>query len=549
MKPRIETNWLDRAALAVSPKWGAGRIQNKMRIAAFTESGYLVPGSRKKSMKGITASAMSPDADINLKLTGMRAMSRDLFMNAPLATSILRRHKANVINSGLQLQARVDRDALGITDEAAEAWEAAAEREFDLWSESVFCDYDERMTFGELQGLIFLNMMLSGDVFFFLPFEAASDPLFPYWTKVKVIDADLVRNPANTGGLDIQGGVEKNDRGRTVAIHVWNTYENEYSSTVTAASTRIPMFDSRGRQQVFQVADFERIGQRRGVPLLAPAVEPLKQLTRLSEAQLMSALVSSFFTVFVKDVSGMGATFGPAFTPEETITGGGRYGPTAAPVEAVNQADANDLEMGHGNVTYLDKDTDITQADPRKVDTGFSAFWDALGNQVAAVGGASFEQAMILYKSSYTAARAAMLDVWKGVMNYRTLMSRRCCSICYSAVIEEAVMRGRLSAPRYYDDAIYRKAWSGAYWVGVGMGSINPLDEAKATVFNLSSFTTTREDEYMSAKGGRWDAAMQKRSREEKLLKREGLTSDAAAVASAATEGTQVEAPTPGVTP
>jgi len=119
LKP-VNPTWLDRVALAVSPSWGVGRLTNRAKVQAWTDAGYVTPASRKKSMKGVTATANSPDKDINDKLEGLRALSRDAFMNAPLAASIIRRHRSEIVGSGLQLQARVDREVVGPTDEQAE---------------------------------------------------------------------------------------------------------------------------------------------------------------------------------------------------------------------------------------------------------------------------------------------------------------------------------------------------------------------------------------------------------------------------------------------
>jgi capsid protein len=237
----------------------------------------------------------------------------------------------------------------------------------------------------------------------------------------------------------------------------------------------------------------------------------------------MHALVSAFFTVFVRNTGGMQTTIGPAFTADEALFGQSRSGPNSAPTGDVQAEHANDLEMGYGNVMYLDENTDITMSDPHKVDTGFSDFWEALGNQVTAVGGMPFEKAMMKYTTSYTAARAAAIDSWRATNNFRTMLARRLCSIAYEAVVEEAVLRGRVKAPGFFDDALIRRAWCGSYWVGIGQGSLNPLQEAKAAQVNLANLTTTYEQEYMESKGGRWDAAMQKRARENRLLQSLGI--------------------------
>ena len=65
------------------------------------------------------------------------------------------------------------------------------------------------------------------------------------------------------------------------------------------------------------IFDSERAEQYRGVPYLAPVIESLKQLTRYTEAELMSAVVSSFFTAFVKTEADTGENPFTGMIPEE----------------------------------------------------------------------------------------------------------------------------------------------------------------------------------------------------------------------------------------
>lgn len=46
--------------------------------------------------------------------------------------------------------------------------------------------------------------------------------------------------------------------------------------------------------------DSERPDQYRGVPYLAQVIEPLLQLRRYTESELMAALVQSFFTAWIE---------------------------------------------------------------------------------------------------------------------------------------------------------------------------------------------------------------------------------------------------------
>jgi len=511
-------SWLDISARTI--------IQNVRRgLSAFSENGFVIPGSIRKSMKGVTSTPNSPDFDIVNKLPGMRALNRDMFMNAPLSTAILRRHRTLKFGVGLQVQSVIDREFLNLDKEAARVYERNFEREFDLWSESFNSDFDGANFYGDNQGLGYLNMLLSGDFFWMPVWRQPREAGFPYELCIKLIDADLVRNPVGVelSTRDIQGGVEK-ENGQVVAYHVWNTYPNEYRRDVGAGkSTRVPIYDRNGRQQIYHVFHPERISQRRGTPLLANVADSLKQLTRLSEAELMNALVASFFTVFIKDASGLGSMLGPALTPEETELGGGRYSPDEPETGERYREDGNDLEMGHGNIAYIDDRKDVSIADPGKADKNFDKFWESLATVTSAGANMPIERALMKYTTSYTAARAAANDDYKHWIEARSIMSRKMNQPVYIELLTEALVRNRIQAPGFYDDYSYKRAWTKSYWVGQGQGSLDPLKEAKASVIKLNAKLSTREEERAQSQGGRWDAAMDKLVRENDYLASIGI--------------------------
>lgn len=517
---------LDKAAGKVSPTWGLQRARARMSLDAlgyYQENGYVTPGSSRKSMKGVTSTANSPDQDTIEKLDGMRALSRDLSMNSPLAASILSRHQVLSIGSGLIVQSAIDRDFLGLSTEEAEKYEREFEREFDLWAESTCSDFDGVLSFGNAQALGYLNMLVSGDFFWMPVWRRAPEKDFPYELCVKLIDADLVRDPVGAElNNDIQGGVEKKN-GKVVAYHVWDGYQYEWSSGKQPKSKRVPVYDLTGRRQIFHVFDPKRINQRRGVPLLAAVADPLKQLTRLSEAQLMNALVSSFFTVFVRDMSGMGATLQQGLTPVESVTGGGGFGPDGGAPQERNEEDAFDLEMGHGTIHLLDDKKDISIADPGKTDQHFDKFWDALAIQVCGGANIPIEQASMHYTTSYTAARAAANDVWKHRLKDRSIINKRLNKPVYMEWFQEALLKGRVSAPRFLDDYSYRRAWTGTRWIGPGQGHIDPLKERKASVVAINNQLSTHEAEAQTADSERWDRTVDRMGREKRRIEEAGL--------------------------
>ena len=529
LAPSIKKTVLDKIVSYFSPSAGMRRYQQRLRISALEQNGYVIPGSRRKAMKGVTATPGSPRRDITDKHMHMAGLSRDLAMNSPLAAAILDRLKTNAVGAGLQVQSRIDGSFLGISDDELDQSKLNFERMFDMWSNSNASDYEYQHSYGVMQALAFFNMLMSGDFFFMLAYREPREKGFPFGTCIKLIDADLVRNPNFTDvySLDVEGGVQLDSNGNIEGYWVWDTYPNETIAIKKVGKpTFVSLFNSAGQQQIYHVFDPKRFHQRRGVPHLAPSAELLKQLTRISEAEAMNILVSSFFTVFVKDASGMPTYLPDALPPEETVTGGGTYGPGDSSTYDKNLYDGNDLEMGYGNVLYLDDNKDITIADPKRTDQDFSTVWNALATQATAGSNMSIEHAQLRYDTSYTAARAARIDMWNIYAYMRNLLVAKMDQIVYERVSEESVVRGNLIASGFLDDYARKKAWCRSAWIGPGQGFLNPLQEAKAAAVAINANIGTREEAYALSTGNRWESAMTRKASEQRLMDKLGLVDE-----------------------
>lgn len=519
----VKPNLADKLIGYFDPAAYRKRMGARMAVAYAEDAGYITPASGRKAMKGFTGRDLSPNQDTAPKARGSRTLSRDLFMNTPLMVGALRRMNDNVVGSGLVPQPSPDAAYLGLDTVATTDWVRNVQREFAIWASSPFASSTATLTFWDMQPLALLSALLNGDAFFALPWRQPRDRRHPYELRVKLIEADLIRNPDNMpetgeplpGGRDIVGGVEF-VQGELDGYHVANGYPSEYDPS---RFQYIPAWDKNGRRQMGQILDPERIGQRRGMPIFASTLEMLKQLSRLTDSELMAALVSSYFTVFVKDMSGLGGTMQEGYVPGETVGGGGGEGPDAEQ-DGKNPDSAFDLEMGYGNVHYLDDDKEIQVADPKRTDDGFGTFFDALVTQIGASVGIAKSQLMMQFTASYSAARGEILESWKMYRRRRGWFTRSFCQVVYDAWLEEAVIKGRVDAPGFLTDPAKRSAWSACTWVGPGMGQLDPLKEANASVVKIQNGLATYEEEYTADRGGSWFAAMERRAREHEHLER-----------------------------
>lgn len=519
----------DRLVEAVDPERALRRAHARSVMAfASSEAGYLIPGGPQKSMRGINVTNNSPALDIDDKLEGSRALSKDFAMNSALAVSIFRRSKTNVVSAGLQVQPRVDRNFLGLSDAQADEFNDTATREFDLWANSFESDYSGMATFGENQVLLFLASLISGDGFFALPWVKSDRAGWPYETAVKIIDADLVRSPdddmssylSQATNAKIRNGVEFDASGRLAAYHVANFYKNDSYDAQNQKFIRIPVYDKLGERQIFHLLEHERIGQRRGMPMLAPVVDELKMVSRLNKAELTSALIAAMFSVFVRDANNYGY-LQQGFTPSESITGGGGDGPDATQ-ESKDSGYEWDVEIGPGNVNYLDKNKDISIAETRKK-ADFAPFMKSMAGLVSSAAEIPLDFVLLQFDKSYSALRGAALEAEKRWKAQRAIMATRVCQPIYENVIREAVVKGRIKAPKFFEDPIYRAAWCRSQWVGAGSGQIDPLKEARASVIKIGYGLSTREEEYAMDRGGRFGPMIERLARENAMVKELGI--------------------------
>lgn len=520
-------NIFDKIVESVNPSAALRRKTARMKlemIHAFENSGYDESGAarNKNSMRGWLASSKSPQEDIDRNIPVLRQRSRSLYMSAPLAVSAIKTNRTNIVGEGLRLKSSIDAAFLRMTPEAAAEWQHNAEREFELWAESKFCDSTRVNNFYEIQQVACLSWLMNGDACVLLEYEKPT-PAFPYGLRVHLIESDRVSTPHTSGtsvnlyaknektGNRIYNGVEVTDNGRVVAYHICSTYPN---SNLHARKewTRVKAFGERtGTPNVLMIFETERAEQYRGVPYLAPVIESLKQLTRYSEAEMMAAVINGFFTVFITSENGASETGFTGVVDEE---------------DRVSDDPVN-YELGPGMVNMLNPGEKIEIADAKRPSSNFDAFTTALAKYVGAALEIPVELLVKTFNSSYSASRAALLEAWKAFRMKRSWLAADFCQPLYEIFLTEAVASGRIKAPGFFLDPAIKKAYSGAQWNGPAQGMIDPVKEVNAAEKRIAIGISTRQRETIEMTGGDFDANVAQLARENQLMKDAGLLSGA----------------------
>lgn len=516
-------NIFDRVVEAVSPAAALRRETARWKlqsIRAFQNSGYDESGAarNKNSMRGWRAYSKTPQEDIDKNIPVLRQRSRSLYMSAPLAVSAIKTNRTNIVGEGLRLKSTIDADFIRMTPDQAADWQRRAEREFELWAQSKFCDSTRVNNFYEIQQVACMSWLMNGDACVLLEYEKPTRAL-PYGLRIHLIESDRVSTPNSTGnnvylyatnpdnGNRIFNGVEVDSNNRVVAYHICSTYpsSNLYSKKEWK---RVKAFGEHTNvPNVLMIYETERAEQYRGVPYLAPVIESLKQLTRYSEAEQMAAVINGFFTVFIKSTRG---------TSEIGFTG-------VVDEDDRVSADDRNYELGPGVVNVLNPDEEIDIADSKRPSSNFDAFVTSLAKYVGAALEIPVEILTKQFSSNYSASRAALLEAWKAFRMKRAWLAADFCQPVYEIFLSEAVAGNRLKAPGFFLDPLIRKAYCGAQWNGPAQGQIDPVKEVNAAEKRISIGISTRQRETIEMMGGDFDSNVAQLARENQMMKAAGL--------------------------
>jgi lambda family phage portal protein len=515
-------NAAEKLIAQFSPKWGFRRLQHKTALALA--GGYSGASRSRASLRNWTPGASSADDDSAWDMPALRARSRDLVRNAPLASGAINTMVTNVVGTGLSMQSRIDGAYLGMSEEQADAWQDHAEREFRLWCESTDCDVTRTQDFYGLQSLAFRAALESGDVFALTP--SVERKSSPYTLAVQLIESDRVCNKGSGGDTANQvAGIVLDEYGAPTAYQICNRHPLSLRGAAKTEWTTVPAFGTNtGRRNVLHLFDRKRPGQTRGIPVLAPVIEPLKQLERYTEAELQAAVISGSFAVFLRMDP---EAFNDLFTDDQRSS----YVNGASGWDG--SVDSSTLD-GPGKAINLLPGEEPVPVNPGRPNSEFDPFVQAIVRQIGVALELPFEVLIKHFTASYSAARAALLDAWRFFRGRRDWLASRFCQPIYELWLEEAIATGRIYAPGYFADPAIRKAYSGAVWVGDGPGAIDPLKEINAAKERVALGVSTRAAESILHDGGDWKIKHRQLAKEQKAREADGLSVEIASASDAA---------------
>lgn len=444
-----------------------------------TAGGYNGGRRDRRPMRYFRPRAGSADADTLADLGDLRARSRELERNAPIAAGAIATTTTNVIGDGLALQASIDAEALGLTSEQADFYERQQEREWALFCKTA--DFTRVQHLDEQQELAFRSAKQSGDVLAIRRYRR--DKGDAYGTKIQLIEADRLCNPNYAADTEmISGGVEIDRDGVPVFYHVARKHPGGLRVAGNSWE-KIPARDPDGRRLVIHLYDRTRPELTRGVPYLAPVIEHLKQISQYSDAEVSAAVVGAMVTLVIE-------------TPidDDTNPAVGERGDSAL--------EDNEVKLGNAATLALAPGEKANMLNPTRPNANFDPFMQAFLRQVGVALELPFELLVKHFTASYSASRAALEMARMFFRKQRSRFAWRFTQEIYGWMMDEAVASSRLNRPGYFFDPIVREAWLGAEWIGPTMPSLNAKMEAEADEIDVRLGVKTREQICIERTGG-----------------------------------------------
>lgn len=506
---------------------------NGVKMPTVKNSGYSEGGAShtRAGLRAYNPIKSSTQADVDANLSTLRNRSSDLFCNSPIGSAALNVARNNTIGAGLKVSPKIDYRTLGITAEQAKEWQRNTQREFELWAGSTSCDLYRKNNFYDMQDVIYLSYLMDGDGWAQIKYRP-SLPDSPYCLRIQLFEASRVCNPYSASaystapylvemsnpknGNRIVNGVEINSDGAVIAYWIASRVPMDLANpSKNLEWTRVEAFGRRtGRPNVLQISHEERPEQYRGVPYLAPVIEIIKQISRYANAELIAAVIKSYFAIFFTSNTGE--------TNDIYDVMDGTGGEKLSYDEKREILDGIDLAAGSANL--LPEGIDVEAVDGSRTMSTFEPFTNALVTQVGAALNIPADVLMSRFQASYSASRGALLQAAALFKTRRTWFVRDFCQPVYEAWLAEAVAIGRVRAPGYGTDPLITKAWSKADWFGPVMGMLDPVKEVTGAALRRKYGFSSGEREAAELTGSDYDDNIDQIALENATWEKHGLS-------------------------
>lgn len=319
----------------------------------------------------------------------------DLYTNDAMAHGILESMTAEAVGIGLSPQLTPDAEWLGLSQDWSLEFQRKGEKLFERWGRDFrcFCDSQRRLNFYGMQALAYFHWKLDGLAVFQVIYD--QDQHSPLPLSLLPIDALRLGSPRNYSGGAVCDGVELDDNGAPVAVHVRKPGAAVAPSSADAYS-RLELHDpDTGLPKVLLVTDVRNIAEYRQDSIFSCMIPELRNNQEFVEAAIVRTLMAN---MFVAKLRHPGAPQMRALAPEDRF---------------------EELEQGMILNLSANEDADFMANDAPG--PNFEKMFDSIVKRLGMATGRGAENVAREYKASYSASQANMIQTEKLIRSEQEL--------------------------------------------------------------------------------------------------------------------------------
>lgn len=428
-----------------------------------------------------------------------------------------------LVGADLRPQLMPDYRALGLSAEWADEFATQGENLFRSWANDrrMIADTEGHYGFGGLMWMAARNLNgPDGETFGVIHYDVArARRLGTRWaTTVTVLDPMRVETPPQHAMRpEVVEGKLVDNYGRMLGFYFRK--ESRDPLALDALSYQYaPRFNPRGRPMGWHFFSKHRGGVQRGITQLVNTLSRVKMLDKFDSATLGAAIVAAAMATYVKTAGSSEDALENLAPVEDGPAGGDAFGDRLAIYDKLK------LRIGPQRIPVLPTADEIIIAAADRATADPSKFRRGFHNEFASALGMTGEQLSLDYSQvNYSSARAALIDIWRGVLAERHLFAQSVAAPVVEAVIEEAIVKGWIvlppNAPDFYE---HREAYTRCLFTGPALGWVDPKKEAEAADIRVGSCLSTLSDEAQS-QGKSFDEIAEQRARELRKLRALGI--------------------------
>ncbi|ATC34158.1 phage portal protein [Caulobacter sp. SL161] len=453
--------------------------------------GYKAGQTRGQDVGGWLPSQQSADASWLWSRDLAVARTRELMQNEPWAQGGVDRKLDMLVGAGWRPIIRPDAQALGITEEQAQTLGSQIESNYRLWGEDPLCrcDAEDTLTASWLLYLQVMEAEVTGDGVSVL--RMRERPGWGFRTCVQVLDSDRLSNPNGVADDDhIRGGVEKDRYNAPIAYHFRNAHPGDVLGSTSKSMTweRVERNEPYGRPKVTHLFEKRRPGQSRGVSRLVAGLARFKGASRLTDNELANSTINSLFAGTIV------SSFDPAVAQDHLMSS------ATAGYQDLRQKfyETADPRLAGARIQHLFPGDELKFLTTPRETVAFESFTTVFLRSIASSLGITYEQiAMDWSKVNYSSARAALIEVWRGIQRQRSMVAMMVATPWLLAVTEDGIDQGKIELPNgaTWEDLYERPAaYLRGRWLGPARGWVDPVKEPAGAILQVEAGFNNWED-------------------------------------------------------